>query len=72
MGRAFPFPRPVRGLTYAPRRLRILSPIEDGLWYSFSALFRADPCLRFLKELKQVLRQKVQRMTVREPLYTED
>ena len=72
MGRAFPFPRSVRGLTYALRRLRILSPIEDGLWIRFSAFFRADPCLRSLEELEQGLRQKVQRMTVRGRLYTED
>ena len=72
MGRAFPFPRTGSGLTYALRRLRILSPIEDGLWYSFCAFFRADPCLRFLEELKRVLGQKVQRMTVRGPQYIED
>ncbi len=65
MRRAFPFLHPVHGLTYALRRLRILSQIEDGLWISFSAFFRTDPCSRLLEELEQDLRQKVQRMTVR-------
>jgi len=43
----------------------ILSQTEDNLWFSFSALFRADPCLRTLEGLEQDLRQMVQRMTVR-------
>ena len=61
----YPFAHPVYSLTYALRRLGILSKTENGLWFSFSALFRADPCLRTLERLEQDLRQMVQRMTVR-------
>ena len=68
----FPIPTLCTRLQYAPRRLGILSPIEDGLWFSFSALFRADPCLRLLEGLEQDLRRKVQRMTVRGWLCTKN
>ena len=61
---AFPFLRPVHHLTYALRRLGILSQAEDSLWISLSSTFRADPSLRLLEELEQDLRQKVQRMAV--------
>jgi len=44
--------------------LGILSQVEDNLWFSFSAFFRADPCLRHLEGLLQDLSQKVQRMRV--------
>jgi hypothetical protein len=63
--RALPFARPVLRLTYALRRLYVLSQIEDSLWFRFSAFFRADPCLRRLEELEEDLKQRVQRMTVR-------
>ena len=68
----FPIPTLCTRLQYAPRRLGILCPIEDGLWFSFSALFRADPCLRLLEGLEQDLRRKVQRMTVRGWLCTKN
>jgi len=51
--------------SYAPRRLDTLSQTEDSLWLRFLALFRADPCLRLLKELEADLGQVVQIMTVR-------
>jgi hypothetical protein len=52
-------------LTYALRRLDILSQIEDSLWFRFSAFFRADPCLRLLEELEENLKRRVERTTVR-------
>ena len=58
------FPVPVHRPIYALRRLSILTRVEDSAWISFSALFRADPCLRLLDGLEQDLMQKVQRMTV--------
>ena len=63
--KSLPFPRLAYGLICALSRLDILSRIEGGPWMSFSAFFRADPCLRLLEKLEQDLRQKVQRMTVR-------
>ena len=65
MRRDFPFLHPLHRLTCALRRLGILSQTEGSLWISFSAFFRADPCLQLLKGLEQDLRKKVQRMTVR-------
>jgi len=59
------FPHPIHRLTYALRRLGILSQTEDSLWMRFSALARADPCLRLLGELEQNLKDKVRLMTVR-------
>jgi len=58
-------PYPVHPLTCAFRCLDILSKTEDSLCFRFSAFFRADPCLRLLEELKEDLKQRVQRMTVR-------
>jgi len=63
--RAPSFAHSVHRLTYALRRLDILCETEDSLWFRFSALFRADPCLRLLEELEEDLKQKFQRMTVR-------
>ena len=65
MRRHFPLSHSFRRLTYALRRLGILSQTEYSLWISFSAFFRADPCLQLLGGLEQDLRQSVQRMTVR-------